>query len=120
MSEQAGSSLAAIQERQAALARQHSTAADADRVVTEAITSAHAAIRESIGRLDAIAAEIDRAVQNQADFAADTRMGAGEFQKFLLAKQREIATVVANARELDHAKKAVLDSLRAQYATSAG
>lgn len=120
MSEQAGSSLAAIRERQTALARQHRTAADADRVVTEAIASAHAAIRESISRLDVIAAEIDCAVQNQADLAVDTRMGASEFQKFLIAKQREIVTVVASVRELDRTKKAVLESVRAQYTTPAG
>jgi hypothetical protein len=120
MSEQAGSSLAAIRERQAALLRQHTTAADADRVLTEALASAHAAIRESISRLDAIAAEVGRAVRNQADLAVDTPRGASEFQKFLVVKQREIAAVVASAQELDRSKKAVLESLRAQYAVPEG
>ncbi len=80
----------------------------------------HAATRESIRRLDAIAEEIDRAATVRADLAVDTRMGAREFHKFLVDKQREIATVVADARELDRAKRAVLDGLRAQYAVPAG
>lgn len=113
-------SLAAIRARQSALASQHGSVADADRVLSEVIASAHAAIRESIRRLDAIADEIDRAAPNHAALAADTPMGAREFQKFLIAKQREIAAVVAAAHELDRAKAAVLQSLRDQYAGADG
>jgi predicted component of type VI protein secretion system len=120
MSEQAGPSPGAIQARQAAMARQHSTVADADRVLAEALASAHAVMRESVSRLDAIAAEIDRVVSGQAGPAIDTPMGAREFQKFLVAKQREIAAVVAHAHELDRAKSAVLQSLRAHYTPPAG
>jgi hypothetical protein len=119
MSEQAGPSVGAIQARQSALASQHSTASDADRVLAEVLASAHAATRESIRRLDAIAEEIDRAATDRADLAVDTPMGAGEFRRFLIDKQREIATVVAEARELDRAKRVVLDGLRAQYAVPA-
>jgi hypothetical protein len=115
MSEQAGSSLAAIRARQAAMATLHGTVADADRVLAEALADAHAALRESVGRLDAIAAEIDRVASGQADPAVDTPLGAREFQKFLVAKQREIAAIVADTHELDRAKSAVLQSLRAQY-----
>ena len=119
MSEQAGPSIAAIQARQSALASKHSTAADADRALAEVLASAHAATRESIRRLDAIAEEIDRAATVRADLAVDTPMGASEFHKFLVDKQREIATVVADARELDRAKRVVLDGLRAQYSVPA-
>ena len=115
MSEQAGPSLDAVEARRSALASQHSTASDADRVLTEVLTSAHAATRESIRRLDAIAEQIDHAATGQAVLAVDTPMGAREFHRFLVDKQREIATVVADARELGHAKRAVLESLRAQY-----
>ncbi len=115
MSEQAGSSVAAIQERQAVLARQHDAIAEADRMLAEALAGAHAAMRESVRRLDAIAAEIDAAVPDQAELAADTPMGAREFQRFLVAKQREIAAIVADARELDRAKRVVLETLRARY-----
>ncbi|BAX90205.1 DUF4226 domain-containing protein [Mycobacterium shigaense] len=120
MSEQTGPSLAAIQARQSALASQHGSVSDADRVLAEVVASAHAAIRESIRRLDAIADEIDRLVPGQARLAVDTPVGAREFQKFLIAKQREIAAVVADAHELDRAKAAVLESLREQYTTPDG
>ena len=120
MSEQAGPSVAAIQARQSALASQYGTVADADRVLAEVLASAHAAIRESIRRLDAIAEEIDRAAVHHAEFGIDTPLGAREFQKFLLAKQREIAAVVVGARDFDHAKKGVLDNLRSLYSASAG
>jgi hypothetical protein len=115
-----GPSLGAIQEWQSALVSQHSAAAEADRVLAEALASAHASARESIRRLDAIGEELDRAAADRTDLAVDTPMGVREFQRFLVAKQREIAAVVADARELDRAKRAALDGLRAQYAVPAG
>ncbi|WP_421843215.1 DUF4226 domain-containing protein [Mycobacterium sp.] len=118
MSEHTGPSVAAIQARQAVLARQHSTAAAADRALAEALASAHTAMRESIRRLDAIAAEIDQAIPNQADLAADTPLQARELQRFLVAKQREIAAIVADARELDRAKSTAMNNLRIRYTES--
>jgi hypothetical protein len=120
MSEPAGPSVSAIQARQSALADQHNTAADADRVLAEVLASAHAATRESVRQLDAIAEEIDRAAAGRTGLAVDTPMGAREFRRFLADKQREIAAVVADARELGRAKRAVLDGLRAQYVVPAG
>ncbi len=105
MSEQAGHSVAAIQARQAALAKHHGTVAEADRVLADALAGAHAAIRESVRRLDAIADEIERAVLVQGELAVDTPLGAHEFQRFLLTKQREIAAVVTNAREFESREK---------------
>jgi hypothetical protein len=112
MSEQAGFSVGAIQARQAALVSQHDSAADADGVLAEVLASAHAVIGESIGRLDAISAEIDRAAADASDLGP---LGAREFQRFLIAKQREIAAIVASAHELSLAKKAALESLRERY-----
>lgn len=120
MAEQAGLSIGAIGEKQTALSKQHVAAAEADRALAEALASAHAATLEGVRRLDAIAAEIDSAVKNQAALGLDTAMGAREFQKFLIAKQREISTVVSTARELGDAKKAVLETLREHYTGSAG
>jgi Domain of unknown function (DUF4226) len=120
MTEQAGPSVAAMQARQSALADQHGTVADADRVLEEVITGAHTAMREGARRLDAIAEQIDHAAVHRAQLAVDTPMGAREFQRFLLAKQREIAAVVEEARELSRAKKAVLDGLRDRYAPGNG
>ncbi len=120
MAEQGQPSLEVIQARQAAMATLHGTVADADRVLAEALAEAHAVLRESVSRLDAIAAEIDRVASGRADPAVDTPMGAREFQNFLVAKQREIAAVVAHAHDLDRAKSAVLQSLRAQYTPPTG
>ena len=120
MADQAGQSIGAIGDAQAALSRQHAAAAEADRALTEALASAHAATVDGIRRLDAIAADIDLAVANQAAIGLDTAMGAREFQKFLITKQREILAVVSDAHELDAAKKAVLKKLTAHYSASAG
>ncbi|WAC91632.1 DUF4226 domain-containing protein [Mycobacterium sp. Aquia_213] len=120
MAEQTGHSLAAIQARQSALATRHDSVAEADRALMDVLASAHAAMRESIRRLDAIADEIERTVPEHRSLAVDTPSGAREFQKFLVAKQREIAAVVADAREFDRAKTAVLESLRGEYGVSAG
>ena len=114
------SSIAAARTRQAELSGQHGAAADADRVLAEVLADAHACARESVRRLDAIAEQIDLAIRHQADLAVDTPLGAREFQRFLTAKQREIASVVADARELERSNKAVLDNLRAQYGVDAG
>lgn len=115
MADQAGLSIGAIREKQAALSRQLEAAADADRALVEVLSSAQAATLDGVRRLDAIAAEIDRAVDNQAAIGIDTTMGAREFQNFLVSKQREILAVVSAARELDAAKAAVLQTLRERY-----
>jgi hypothetical protein len=115
MADQAGLSMTAIQAKQAALATQYATVSDADQVLMEALASAHAATVEGVARLDVIAEEIERAVQNQAALGLDTPLGAREFQKFLIAKQREIRAVVAQAKEVAAAKKAALEALPANY-----
>ncbi|WP_156686272.1 DUF4226 domain-containing protein [Mycobacterium sp. Marseille-P9652] len=115
MPERAGPSIDAVRARQAQLARRHDAITDADRVLADVLTTAHAAMRESLGRLEAIGEDIENAVANQADLALDTPSGAREFQRFLLAKHREISAVLAEARELGREKRTVLDGLRTQY-----
>jgi hypothetical protein len=117
--EMTGGSIDAIGDRQAALAARHAASAEADRTLAEALAGAHAATVEGLQRLDAIAAEIDGAVTNQAALALDTAMGAREFQRFLLAKQQEISAVVSQARDLDSSSKAALDKLREHYSNPA-
>lgn len=119
MAEQAGLSIGAIRERQVALLRQHTAAAQADRVLAEALASAYAATVDGVRRLDAIAAEIDRAVENRVVRGTDTPIGGREFQKFLIAKQQEILAVVLDAHELDAAKKAMLENVLQHYTASA-
>jgi hypothetical protein len=116
MADQAGLSITAIQAKQAALATQYATMSDADQVLMEALVSAHAATVEGIARLDAIAKEIERAVHNQAALGLDTPLGAREFQKFLIAKQREISAVITQAQEVAAANKAALEALPTNYA----
>jgi hypothetical protein len=118
MAEQTGRSVAAIQATQSVLMTRHSTATDADSVLADAVAGAHAAAVEGIRRLDAIAEAIDNAVQRQAALAIDTPMGAREFQKFLIAKQREISAVISTARNFSDAKKTVLEGLRQRYTAS--
>ncbi|ORB13693.1 DUF4226 domain-containing protein [Mycobacterium noviomagense] len=118
MADQAGLSMTAIQAKQAALATQYATVSDADQVLTEALVSAHAATVEGVARLDAIANEIENAVGKQAALGLDTPVGAREFQKFLVAKQREIIAVVTQARELAATKRAALEALPANYAVA--
>lgn len=115
MSEQFGPSVTALRARQSELAEQHGAAAAADRVLAEVLAGAHAAMREGVRRLDAIAEEIETAVLHRERLPVDTPLGAREFQSFLLAKQREIGAVVADARALGNAKGVVLQNLRRQY-----
>ncbi|BBZ46642.1 hypothetical protein MPRM_39230 [Mycobacterium parmense] len=93
--------------------------ADADRALTQVLADAHASMRESVRRLDAIADEVDRAVAHQSGLAVDTPLGAREFQRFLAAKHREIAAVIEDAREFGRAKKVAIERLGAQYLGSA-
>jgi hypothetical protein len=120
MAEQAGGVVEAIGARQAALSARHAASAEADRALVEVLAGAHAATVEGIRRLDAIEAEIDGAVTNQAALALDTAMGAREFQKFLIAKQQEISAVLSQARGVDGATSAALDKLREHYTAPAG
>lgn len=100
---------------QSALASQHRAAVAADRALADVLASAHTVTRDSLRRLDTIADEIDRAVLDRAKFGIDTPAGVHEFQKFLIAKLREIGAVVADARELSRAKNTVLEGIRTQY-----
>jgi hypothetical protein len=120
MVEQIGHSVAALQARQAAVGSRHTTVAAADRVLAAELTGAHAATVQAVSRIDAIAAEIESAVQNQAALALDTPLGAHEFHKLLNAKQREIIAIVCDACQLGSTKIAALQTLRTQYATFAG
>jgi hypothetical protein len=124
MAEQTGRSIGtfidAIHARQAALSRQHAAAVEADEVLSEALASAHAATVNGVGRLDAIAAEIDHAVESRVTRGIDTPIGAREFQKFLTAKRREIFAIVSDVHQLDSAKSAALENLLQHYTASAG
>lgn len=115
MAEEPGSSTEAVQAKQAALSIRHGEVADADRTLAAAVARAHAAATAGIARLDAIAAEVETAVQNQTALGIDTPVGARAFHTFLIAKQREIIAVVTDARELGRAETVALESLLGLY-----
>ena len=120
MTDQTGPGVAAMRARQVALSNRHTAVTEADRALAGAFASAYAATVEGINRLDAIQSEIDSAVQNRAALAVDTPMGAREFQRFLLARHREIIAIVSEAHQDDGVKKALLESLRSRYSVPAG
>ncbi|HET9876865.1 MAG TPA: DUF4226 domain-containing protein [Mycobacterium sp.] len=119
MAEQSGPSAAALRAKQAALSARQGATSDADQVLAEILRGAHATTVAARERLDAIAAEIDDCLQRSAVFAVDTPLGAREFQRFLVAKHRELIAIVAEAQRDDAAKRALLESLRPQYPKSA-
>ncbi|CAN5665838.1 DUF4226 domain-containing protein [soil metagenome] len=116
MADQAGHSTAAIAAWSATLSARHTAVAGADRALAGALTDAHTATVEALRRLDTIAADIESAVAHQDAFALDTSVGAREFHRFLIAKQREISDIVASAVAASQAKSAALQELLGYYA----
>jgi len=115
MAEQSGQSADASQKRLTALIDRHRTAAEADLLLADAIRTAHAATVAALKRLDDIEAEIEGAVAAQNGLAVDTGVGARELQRFLVAKQREIISVVADASDQAAAKTVVVQRLLDAY-----
>lgn len=108
--------MTALWDKQAALAARRCAVASADRILIETLGGAQAAATEARRRIDAMAAEIDACVANPAGAGIDTALGARELQQWLIAKYRDLATVVAAAQQDDAARQRLLESLRAQYA----
>jgi hypothetical protein len=113
---QEGLSAAALEAARRALAARDADLADADRTLAAAVAEAHAIAVESIGRIDAIKADIDAAVTDQPKGSA---AGAHEFGRHLIAKSRDIAAVVAEAATQAQAKTVVLKELQERYRTPA-
>lgn len=105
----------ALRGREASLVSRDASLADADQQLSAVLVHAHATACDALQRLAAIEDEIETAVHNQDVLALDTHAGASSFQKFLLAKQQEIRTVVADAHNEDIAQSATLRTLLAQY-----
>ena len=112
---QAGGSGEALEAARRALAARDADLADADRALTEAISSAHAIAVGAIGRIDAITADVEAVVTGQPkNNAAEAR----EIGRRLVAKNREIAAVVDEARAAADAKTVVLTQLIERYRPS--
>lgn len=113
---QQGNSAAALEAARRALAARDADLADADRVLARAVADAHAIAVESIGRIDAIKADIDAAVTDQPK---DSAAGAHEFGRHLIAKNRDIAAVVTEAAAVAQAKTVAVKELQERYRTPA-
>ena len=118
MADQAGHSVAAIRAAQSALSTRHTAAVDADRALAETLAGAHGVTAAALRRLDEIEAAVESVVAHQDALGLDTPAGARELHRFLIAKQREVATIVADAAAEDGAKRAVLERLSAHYTPS--
>lgn len=107
--EQKGDGAEAIKKLEAALKDQNSDVAEADRTLATAVLSAYSKSVAGKEKLEALQQSIEDAVQRQT--ALDTPMGAREFQKFLVSKQREIIDTVVEADLDDKTKREILSSL---------
>ena len=113
---QQGNSAAALEAARRALAARDADLADADRVLAAAVADAHAVAVESIGRIDAIKADVDAAVSDQPK---DSAAGAREFGRNLVTKNRDIAAVITEAVAEAQAKTVALKELQERYRTPA-
>jgi hypothetical protein len=111
---QHGHSAEALEAARRALTARDADLADADRALGAALADAYAAAVESVGRIDAINAEIDAAVNDQP---RDSAAGARELGRYLVSKNRDIAAVVAEAAAVAQAKTVALAELRDRYRT---
>lgn len=122
MAEEAGRTIDAVTARLDAVTRQGAALSEADRQLADAVAGAHAVVVSALEQLNHIQTEIDTVATSlggdPSGFATDTPAGALEFQRFLLAKQREIVAVVERASAEAAAKAEVLERLRESYRVS--
>lgn len=119
MAEEAGQTIDAVTARLDAVSRRGAALSEADRLLADAVVGAHGVVVAALERLNHIQAEIDAAatalVADTSAFATDTSAGALEFQRFLLAKQREIVALVEQASTEAAMKAEVLERIRDSY-----
>ena len=109
---QEGESGRALAAARAALATRIADLAEADRAVIEAVAAVHTVAAESIARIEAIRTDIDAAA---AGLPQDSPAAAHELSRLLVAKQREIAAAVLDARAVAEAKTVALQQLTNRY-----
>lgn len=111
--DQEGAGIDAVKTLEEALKGQNSKAAAADRQLVEAVMDATSNTDAGKRKLAALQQSIEDAVERQTTL--DTPMGASEFQKFLLTKQKEIIDVIEQADLDDKSKREILAGLSALY-----
>ena len=109
---QAGDSGDALEAARRLLAARDADLAEADRALSAAVADAHAIAADAIGRIEVIGSEIEAAVTDQPK---DTAAAARDLARNLVAKNREIADVVSQARDAVHAKTIALKELTGRY-----
>ena len=112
MVQRSGLSGDALESMRTALAARDGELAAADRDLTEAVAEAHTIATEAIIRFDRLGAQIEAAVAGQL---ADGSAAAHELARFLVAKQREVATLVSGARAEIDAKTVALQHLTDRF-----
>jgi hypothetical protein len=108
----AGDSADALAAARQALAARDADLADADRVLADAVASAHAIAVDSLGRIDAITADVEAAATEQP---RDNPAGAREVGRHLVTKSREVTEVISAARAAVDAKTVALKELAERY-----
>ena len=116
MAERSGTSGDVLDAARAALAARDAELTAADRELTDAVAVAHAIATDAIRRLDRLGAQIEAAA---AGHVPDSPAAAQELARFLVAKQREMADVVAGAQAEVDAKTAALQHLTERFRTPA-
>ncbi|GAT07705.1 DUF4226 domain-containing protein [Mycolicibacterium novocastrense] len=91
-------SAAGISEREEQLVDRNARAIEIDRDLDAIVKGAHDSMLDYRERLDRISAEIEQHVSTMQSQLSDTPMGTAELHRFLLAKQQQIATILAEAQ----------------------
>lgn len=113
----AGDSAEVLAAARRSLAARDAELADADRALIAAVADAHAVAVESIGRIDAIASDVENAATDQPK---DSPAGAREVGRHLVARNREITEVVSAAKAVADAKTVALKELTERYRSARG
>lgn len=109
---QVGDSGGALESARQVLAARDADLADADRALADAVTGAHALAVESLSRIDAISDDVEAAATDQPK---DGPAGARDVSRHLVAKNREVAEVVNEAKFAVQAKTVALRELTGRY-----
>ena len=115
---QQGEGTDAAKKLEDSLKKVNTKVAEADRTLAEAVLNAHSNTVAGKQKLANIQQAISDAVTRQP--ALDTQLGAREFSKFLLSKQKDILDVVSSADLDDKSKTAILAGLGYLNGAAAG
>nr|WP_205267333.1 DUF4226 domain-containing protein [Mycolicibacterium sphagni] len=108
-----GRAAEAIRTAETSLAQQHSVSAQLDLQVITAVLNAHSTHSAGREALDGLQDDIETAVATRTDL--DTPAGARAFQRYLIAKLRDIKTVVETAGLDDTSKASLAAALASLY-----